>query len=216
MGGLRLHAIGIDEFRGLLDPEVEHGGALDGLRPALEAAVPAPPAPEHGLLGRLRLARRPVPVNHPDDPTPADVTTFLEGETFLPQRLPAAWRLLEVASAHLSWGSISMVLPPGAVDEIDFALARGGAPAVAGLRHLFNSATQVSLPPLPGLSVGWHEHDRALAMEQAWRDGFDEVPETHRDSVANVVDFISGFPHWDGLAGQLGRPRPDLVAFWSD
>ena len=47
---------------------------------------------------------------------------------------------------------------------LDFALARGGVSAAVGLRHLLTSVTSINLLPVSGLTVGWHPHDKALAM----------------------------------------------------
>lgn len=213
MGGLRLHAIGIDEFRGLLDPE---DGDRAEVRAVLEQAfIPVAESPR-GLLGRLRRGHRQPEPADPLGPGPADIETFLSGDTFLPQRLPAAWRLLEAATQRRAWGSTRLALTSADMDQLDFALARGGVSAAVGLRHLFSSATHVSLIPVHGLTVGWHDNGKALAMAQAYRDALDEVPPEHQHAVTALVDWMDGFPHWAEAAASVGRPAPDLVGFWSE
>lgn len=214
MAGLRLHAIGIDEFRDLLDPG---SGDRAELRAILrQAFAPSAEATRGGLLGRLGLGRRPVAVLGPDDPTEADIDAFLAGDTMLPPRLPAAWRMLEALTAARAWGSTELALSSYDVDQLDFALARGGVAAAVGLRHLFTSATHVSLVPVHGLTVGWHANHKALAMAQAYREALDEVPPEHRGEVTGLVNWMDGFPHWAEVAGSVGRPAPDLVGFWSE
>ena len=109
-----------------------------------------------------------------------------------------------------------MGLSTQALDDLDFALARGGVSAAAGLRHLLNSATGLTLLPVQGLTVGWHRYDQALAMAGAYRTAIREIktPE-QQEMIGGLVSWLDGFVHWAHVAASLHRPPPDLVGFWA-
>lgn len=218
MAEMRLYAIGIDEAHDLhgADP-ADHAQ----LRSILATAF-APPqqATAPGLLGKLGplLKRDPyAPVVRPGDPTRADVDAFLAGDSFDPSRIAVGWRLLETLVAAKAWGSIRLSIGPDEVDDIDFALSRGGVAAAVGLRHLFTSTTELNLLPVRGLTVGWHDHGRAVLMGEGYRTALGAFKSAEQQElVAGLVTWLDGFPHWAEVAVSLGRPVPDLLGFWVD
>ena len=218
MGELRLYALGIEEMRGIFGAapaQAEH------LRAAALRAL-SPPAPEArgGLLSKLGPIFRRVPaapVISPTQPEPQDVETLLAGAYVPPERMGATWRVVETLVQQISWGSTRMSLTVQALDDLDFALARGGVSASVGLRHLLMSNTNFSLIPVQGLTVGWHRHDKALAMAAAYRSAMDEIksPE-QQELIAALVTWLDGVVPWAQVAGSLGRPVPDLIGFWAN
>lgn len=218
MADLRLYGIGIDEVLEMYGAESDGAPEAQALRDVLTrefSPEQAPPAP--GGLRRLgRVFRRtPQPTApNPTDPNADDVNTFLTGDSIDPDRVAAAWRIQEALVADRSWGSTRMALGPHDIDDIDFALARGGVSAAVGLRHLLSHGTAISLVPVRGLTVGWREHDLAVTTAAAFREALDEVPAAHQETVAGLVSWLDGFPHWAEVAESLGRPAPDLIGFW--
>src|SRR4029453_16074885 len=176
MGELRLYAIGIDEVRGMFgaSPQVaEH------LREVAHRAF-APPTVEarSGLLSKLGPIFKRVPatpVISPTQPEPHDVEVLLAGAYVPPDRTGATWRLLETLVQGIAWGSTRMGLTAPELNDLDFALARGGAPASVGLRHLLNSTLSLNLIPVSGLRVGWHSHQKAVAMAAAYRSALRDL-----------------------------------------
>ena len=216
-GELRLYAIGIDEVRGIVGAEPQHFGEL---RAAAQQAFAAQPEPARtGLIGKLGpLFRRPPAtlVVSPTQPEPQDVETLLAGAHVPHDRMGATWRVLEALVQSRAWGSTRMALSTQALDDLDFALARGGVSAAVGLRHLLNRPTGVNLLPVQGLTVGWHRHDQALAMAVAYRTAIREVKSAEqREMVDGLVTWLDGFVHWVPVAASLSRPTPDLVGFWA-
>ena len=216
MGELRLYALGIEELRSI----VGAGPLSDELREAARRAF-APPAPPKstGLLGKLGpLFRRPpdAPVVCATDPEPRDVDVLLAGAYIAPDRMGASWRVLEAMAAYRSWGATRLPLDPQSLEDLDFALARGGVAAAVGIGHLLTSNTGVRLIPVQGLTVGWHRHDKALAMADAYRAAMPQLKtDQQRDLVSNLVGWLDGFVPWSRVAVTLGRPAPDLVGFWA-
>lgn len=218
MGELRLYAIGIDEVQAMFGAgpaEQERLRALAHqlLAPAAGTRVPG------GLLTKLGpLFKRPpgAVVVSPTQPVPADVEVLLSGGHVPPDRIGATWRVLETLVQGTAWGSMLMPLTPESLDDLDFALARGGVSSAVGLRHLLSSPTSVPLLRVGGLTVGWHPHDKALAMTAAYRAAMAQV-ETREQSelVAGLVGWLDGFGSWAREAVQTGRPVPDLVGFWA-
>ena len=216
MGELRLYALGIDELRGIV-------GGRDGTAELREAArrafAPAEPPKSTGLIGKLGpLFRRTpdAPVVSPTDPVPRDVDVLLAGAYISPERMGASWRVLEVLTQHRCWGSTRLPLNPQSLDDLDFALARGGVAAAVGLGHLLRSNTDVRLIPVQGLTVGWHRHDKALAMAEAYRAAMPQIKtDEQRELVSELVGWLDGFIPWSRVAVGLGRPVPDLIGFWA-
>lgn len=216
MGELRLYAIGIDEVRGMFGARPEEAARLREV--ADRSLGPAPAAQSGGLLSRLGpIFRRDssAPVLSPTQPRPADVDALLNGSYIPPDRVGATWRLLEILVAGSAWGSSKLELTSRSLDDLDFALARGGVSAAVGLRHLLNASTSVNLVPVQGLIVGYHPYHKALGMASAYRAAMPEVktPE-QQELVSGLVTWLDGFVHWADVAPQLGRPTPDLIGFW--
>jgi hypothetical protein len=217
MGELRLYAVGIGEVRGMFgaSPQVaEH------LREVARRAF-APPAVEarSGLLSKLGPIFKRVPatpVISPTQPEPHDVEVLLAGAYVPPDRTGATWRLLETLVQGIAWGSTRMSLTPQSLDDLDFTLARGGVSASVGLRHLLNSTLSLNLVPVQGLTVGWHPHDKAVAMAAAYRSAIQDIKtDEQREMIKSLTSWLDGFLPWAQVAASLGRPVPDLVGFWA-
>lgn len=218
MGELRLYAIGIDEVRGMFGAS---GSQADQLRQiAQQALAPTGPPRSTGLLTKLGpIFKRPPAalVVSPTQPAPHDVEVLLAGAYVPPERTGATWRVLEILVQGYAWGSTSMSLDQQSMDDLDFALARGGVSAAVGLRHLLSSTTSVNLLAVQGLTVGWHPHEKALAMAGAYRAAMPQVKtREQQEVVAALVTWMDGFVHWAQLAVSQGRPVPDLVGFWAN
>lgn len=216
MGELRLYAIGIDEVRGI----VGAGPLTDELREAARRAFARPEEPRSkGLIGKLGpIFRKPpdAPVRCPTDPEPRDVDVLLAGAHISPERMGASWRVLESLVQHRCWGSTRLPLTGQSLEELDFALARGGVSAAVGIGHLLTSSTDVRLIPVNGLTSGWHRHDKALAMADAYRAAMPQIKtDEQRELVSQLVVWLDGFVPWSQVAADLGRPVPDLVGFWA-
>lgn len=217
MGELRLYAIGIEEMRGIIG-----AGPLTGeLREAAARAfAPADKPKGRGLIGKLgpMFRRAPdAPVLSPTDPEPRDVEVLLAGAYISPDRMGASWRVLEALVQYRCWGSTRLPLTTPSLDDLDFALARGGVAAAVGIGHLLTSSTNVRLIPVQGLTVGWHRHDKALAMAGAYRAASPAIKtDEQRELVSNLVMWLDGFVPWSQVAVGMGRPVPDLVGFWAN
>ncbi|MBA8794671.1 hypothetical protein FHX74_002290 [Friedmanniella endophytica] len=220
MGVLRLYAIAIDEVRSMVGARPEDA---ERLRTQAQAAL-APPTPgpdqRHGLLGKLGPIFRRVPgtpVLDPGEPSMHDYEVLITGGYVPAERVGATWRAQERLVRENCWGTLRLDLTAAQLDDLDFALARGQVSAAYGLRHLLNSSASLSLLPVRGLWVGYHRHDTALAMGDAYRAALAAIPtEEQRELVTTLVDWLDGFPHWAPVAAQLGRPAPDLIGFWSE
>jgi hypothetical protein len=219
MGELRLYAIGIDEVRSMFGAAPAE---KDRLREIATHAL-TPPQDERrrgGLLTKLGpMFKRPpaAVVISPTQPVPQDVEVLLAGAYVPPDRTGATWRVLETLVQGTAWGSTLMSLTAESLDDLDFALARGGVSASVGLRHLLNSTTSVTLVPVHGLTVGWHPHEKALAMAGAYRAAMPQVQtREQQEMVAALVTWLDGFIPWAQVAVRLHRPAPDLVGFWAN
>ena len=224
MGELRLYAVGIEEVRCMFgaSPQVaEH------LRAVAQRAF-APPGLERshdpvgrgGLLSKLGPIFKRVPatpVISPTQPEPHDLEVLLAGAYVPPNRTGATWRLLETLVQSIAWGSTRMRLTAQELDDLDFALARGGASASIGLRHLLNSTLSLNLIPVNGLKVGWYPHQKAAAMAEAYRSARPGIKiEEQREMINSLTIWLDGFVPWAQVAASLGRPVPDLVGFWAN
>jgi len=194
----------------------------DSLRQLAVRAFRAAPEQTRGggLIGKLGPLFRRVPaapVISPTDPEPRDVEVLLAGGYVPHERTGATWRVLEALVQGTAWGSTKVPLTSAALDDLDFALARGGVPASVGLRHLLNAATDLTLLPVQGLTVGWHPHEKVLAMAGAYRSALAELESSdQRDLVTALVTWLEGFLPWSRAASAVGRPPPDLVGFWAN
>ena len=75
----------------------------------------------------------------------------------------------------------------------------------------------MTLLPVQGLTVGWHRHDKALAMAEVYRAAIPEIKtDEQQEIVGGLVAWLDGFVHWAEVAARIGRPVPDLVGFWAD
>lgn len=217
MGELRLYAIGINEVRGILGAPPAEAERLRAI--ARQAFAPEPVAQRGGLLKRIGpIFKRDLdaPVLTATQPVPQDVETLLAGAYVPPERAGASWRALEALVQGSAWGSTRLELNPQALDDLDFALALGGVSAAVGIRHLLNSATQVNLLPVDGLTVGYHPYALVLTMADAYRGALGQVKtEEQQATLAALVAWLDGFVPWAQVAASLGRPVPDLVGFWA-
>ena len=217
MGELRLYAIGLDEVRGVFGAPPERAGQLRAL--AERAFTPAPAEPRTGLLGKLGpIFRRPpaAQVISPTQPEPRDVDVLLAGAHVPPERTGATWRVLETLVCGLAWGSTRLGLTSERLDDLDFALARGGVPASVGLRHLLDTRPELNLVPVHGLAVGWHPYEKALAMAGAYRAAMPQIKTTEQQELVNgLATWLDGFVPWAQAAAPQRRPVPDLIGFWA-
>lgn len=218
MGELRLYAIGIEEMRGMLGAGPLTGELREAAARAFARAEQQPKG--KGLIGKLGpiFRRAPdAPVLSPTDPEPRDVDVLLAGAYIAPDRMGASWRVLEALVQYRCWGSTRLPLTSQSLDDLDFALARGGVAAAVGVGHLLTSSTNVRLIPVQGLTVGWHRYDKALAMAGAYRAAIHEIKtDEQRELVGSLVMWLDGFIPWSEVAARIGRPVPDLVGFWAN
>lgn len=220
MGELRLYAIAIDEVRDMFGAPADLAARLRDQGHAALQPASAAHAPEHqGLLSRLGPIFRRVPgtpVLDPGDPTPDDLERVLAGGYVPAERNVATWRVLEALVKENSWGATGVVLSAEELDTFDFALARGGVNAAAGLRHLLNTSTELALRLPAGLLVGYHTGEQAVWMAQSYREALPEVEDRgQRDLAYGLANWLDGLPHWARVAASLHRQAPDLVGFWS-
>ena len=217
MGELRLYAIGLAEVRGVFGASDEVAASLRGL--AQQAFAPAPDAARTGLLAKLGpIFRRPptTQVISPTQPEPHDVEVLLAGGYVRPERTGATWRVLETLVCGMAWGSTRLSLTSETLDDLDFALARGGVSAAVGLRHLLDTGTGLNLVPVQGLTVGHHRYETALAMAGAYRAALPQIESAEQQQVINALaSWLDGFVPWSQVAAAQGRPVPDLLGFWA-
>ena len=217
MGEIRFYAIGIAEMRGIFgasEATAEH------LREIARRAFSREPEPARaGLLSKLGPIFRRVPaapVVLTTDPEPRDVEVLLAGAYVPPDRTGATWRVLETLVAEIAWGSTRMTLTEQGLDDLDFALARGGVSSFVGLRHLLATTTSMPLVGVHGLDVGWHHYEQALAMAGAYRSAMGQLEDdAQREMVAALATWLDGFVPWASVSASLGRPVPDLIAFYA-
>ena len=187
---------------------------------ARHAFAPPPEDSRHGLLSKLGPIFRRVPatpVISPTQPEPQDVEVLLAGAYVPPDRMGATWRLLETLVQGIAWGSTRMSLTEHSLSDLDFALARGGVSASVGIRHLLENNPSLNLIPVQGLTVGWHRHEKALAMAGAYRSAMPQIKtDEQREMINSLAIWLDGFVPWAQVAASLGRPVPDLIGFWAN
>jgi hypothetical protein len=217
MGELRLYAVGLDEVRGIFGASAEAAPRLRAM--AQQAFTTAPDRARTGLLSKLGpIFRRPpaVQVISPTQPEPQDVEVLLAGGYVRPERTGATWRVLETLVCGLAWGSTRLSLSSETLDDLDFALARGGVSAAVGLRHLLDTGTGLTLVPVQGLTVGYHRYETALAMAGAYRAALPQIQSSEKQQVVNALaSWLDGFVPWSQAAAAQHRPVPDLLGFWA-
>ena len=65
--------------------------------------------------------------------------------------------------------------------------------------------------------MGWHRHEKALAMNEAYRSAMPQIKtEEQREMVIGLTTWLDGFVPWAQVANSLGRPVPDLIGFWAN
>ena len=68
-----------------------------------------------------------------------------------------------------------------------------------------------------GLTVGWHTHEKALAMNEAYRSAIPQIKtDEQREMIGALTIWLDGFVPWAQVASSLGRPVPDLLGFWAN
>lgn len=213
MGRVNLYAVGIDEVRDLLGATPERAARVrplaDQLWPAREPA--AQPAARIGLWARLtgRGAQHGAP--DPTSPTPADIDAVLAGRFVGPDRAPATWRVLEGLVGRLAHASLDLDLDESGIESFDYALAKAGAPADAGLGRLLRSDARLGLTPVPGRAAAYVSHAAALRGAALLADL--TVDEVHAALAERLRDFLGQLPALGERARAEGRPDPDVVAF---
>ncbi|WP_375423471.1 hypothetical protein [uncultured Friedmanniella sp.] len=217
MGELRLYAVGIEEVRGISGAPEDKAAHLRQV--AAKAFAPPPDEARGGLLSKLGpIFRRPptVQVISPTQPEPRDVEVLLAGAYVPPERAGATWRVLETIVADIAWGCTRLALTSQSLDDLDFALARGGVSSSVGLRHLLGSTASLNLLPVTGLTVGWHPYETALAMAGAYRSAMPQIKTSEQQEMTSALaSWLDGFVPWAQVAPSLGRPVPDLIGFWA-
>jgi hypothetical protein len=217
MGELRLYAIGLEEVQGVFGASTEMAPRLRAM--AQQAFTPQPGPERTSLLSKLGpIFRRPpaAPVISPTQPEPQDVEVLLAGAYVRPERTGATWRVLETLVAGMAWGSTRMSLTSESLDDLDFALARGGVSAAVGLRHLLDTSAGLRLVPVRGLTLGYHPYATALAMAGAYRAAMPQLKTAEQQQlIGALAGWLDGFVPWSQLATAAGRPVPDLLGFWA-
>ncbi len=207
MGELRLFAIGIDEARDMFaaSPEV-----ADQLRASSQHLF-APPPRKRGMLDRLGPFSRKSLLPDPNIPMPADAEDLLAGRFVRPDRVPAAWVLVEHWLGEISWGVYTTSVTDASLDAWDFALARAGLSSTYGIGRLFNEELGFPVRPLPGQETGYVSNGHALAAIDALTQAVDDVEGDPALWTKALLDWLSGYPQWAESAAAAGRPHPDLV-----
>lgn len=216
MSDLTLHAIGIDELRDLFSGSPERAAVL---RELATAAFVTPPRPRVGLLDKLGpFTGRPVgaPVVRPGVPTAHDLADVLAGRDVAPDRLPAAWRLVELWLDHEAWGRLRVPVDQAGLDDLDFELGSLGVPPSASVAALFRGSLALPLKNQPGQASGYLRYARALAVRDAWRPVLGDLSPGHARTAQQVVTWLGGLEEWGRLAAASGRPAPDVVSSWVD
>ncbi len=211
MGTLWLHAVALDEVRGMV-------GATDAEAARLRAIAAerfghrSKSSP--GLLSKLGpMLRRPVdaPVLRPDTPGAEDCERLLAGQHVPPQRLAASWRLLQAWVEATAWGTHRSSLDRSTLTTMDFDLARAGVAARYGVSALVERSPEIGVLPAPGFAVGYRGAAHARRTAAAWRTALPELEPPASDWVAEVADWLDRFDEWTAAAATAGRPAPDLI-----
>lgn len=216
MGTVSLSAVAIDELR---DAFSGTDAAVARLRSLALATWPPPPrpGPPGNLLDKLGpFSRRAVgaPVVRPGVPTGRDVDDVAHGRDVAPDRLEAAWALVDLWLADAAWGRLAVEIDDRSLDALDFGLAFAGVPARFALRPAFNGETGIPVKPLPGMATGYVRGGHAAAMASAWAVALPGVDADHRELAARVATWLARFPDWEEQATRCGRPGPDLVVVY--
>jgi hypothetical protein len=162
--------------------------------------VEAPQPPRFGPLRR----HQPVVRLAPDQPAWPDAEALLAGRHIPPDRLAAAWTLLEAWLEDLAphWSFVRMA--PAEAEQADYDLARAGVDPAQGLRALWRRRLDVPLTPLPESALGYVTSAEAIAAAGAWGAHWDQI-EGSKQVLGPVHEFL--LPHSE-------RGGVDLVAGW--
>ncbi|MBP8919798.1 MAG: hypothetical protein KBG85_08850 [Micropruina sp.] len=215
MGELRLYAIAVDEVRDVFS--ASPALADDFRRVVADAFPPQTTEKAPGMLGKLGpLFRRPAGaiVLTPDTPVEEDVADLLAGRYVRPERLPAAWRLMEAYLATKAWGRHLIDLDVSRFNDLEFDLARAGMDPRLGLGKLVNTELALPLQTYRGLSTGATRHAQALQAATAWRNALPELSPANRAIAEPYAAWLAQFHHYGQAAPQQGRPAPDLVVVY--
>ncbi|MDN5995729.1 hypothetical protein [Acidipropionibacterium jensenii] len=215
MGELRLHAISINEVRDIFGADEAQARTLRGWAQE-HFSVPETPR-RRGLWSKLRPVTRidnEAPILPVNWPTPQDVDDLIAGRFVSPDRLVRCWRVLDLWLHNLSWGTHSMSMDLGRVDDFEFDLARAGLPSELSLRRLFGSDPQIPLRPAPGMHTGYSRAAHVTATRDALSAIAERVSEPNRETVAGLVGFLVQFSAWSAAAPGAGRAAPDLFVVW--
>lgn len=209
MPRVSLYAVGIDEVRDLVGATPETAARVRPLAAELWPATGAP-APQ-GWWARLTGRGTAGTSVDPARPTPTDVDAVLEGRFVAPDRAPAAWQVVEGLVERLAHDKLDLDLAPAEVEAFDYALAKAGAPAEAGLGRLLRSDARLGLTPAVGRTATYLPHAQALRAAALLGDL--TVEEPHTGLAEQLRAFLGRFGEHAERGRAEGRPEPDLVAF---
>lgn len=212
MGTLWLHAVALDEVRGLIGAT---GAEAVRLRAIAAERFGRRSRTSPGLLGKLGpMLRRPVdaPVLRPDTPVAEDCDRLLAGQHVPPQRLAASWRLLQAWIEATAWSTHHSTLDRSTLTSIDFDLAKAGVAARHGVSALIEHDPEIGVLPAPGLAVGYRSGAHARQAAAAWRTALPELEPPSSTWVAEAAGWLDRFDEWTSAAAVAGRPAPDLIA----
>ncbi len=216
MGTLRLYALGINEVRNLFQGSPRVAERLAQL--VVQAYPTRPEPPPRGLRDRFRR-RDTRPTTHGTGtrkgPTADDVDRVLRGHFVSPDRLPAAWNLINLWLGDQAWGVTRIRMDESAGDDLDFDLAAAGVPPSASVRSLFERPLQLPVQPLPGGAAGYLRGQRADAMRAAWASAVPRLSTGNAETAQQVVSWLGGLESWRDQAREAGRPAPDIIALYS-
>lgn len=214
MGTLRFFALGIDEARDVFGADDQLAGRL---RTAAGQHWATPERPRKtGLLGSLGplFRRDPRLEVDPRRPTGADIDALLTGRFIAPDRLGAAWQVLELWFAEIGWGDASWDLDPAGFDAVEFALARAGLPSPYALGKLMALDARLPIVPSATTSCGYAKNSHVLRTAQALSVVMSDLADEHGDFAGEVLRFLNRFEQWGTAAAEAGRPAPDLLVVW--
>jgi hypothetical protein len=211
MGTLRLHAMSVGELRDLFSGSPD---AAAHLRTAAIAAFPPERKPV-GLLSKLGPLFRhapDAPIVRPGVPTETDIQTLVAGHFIAPDRVTAAWALVEAYLDDAGWSTMTLTLDDHEVDALEFDLARAGMPSAYGLRKLFTEPLGIPLQNAPGQSAGFVRNERLAAWASGWGEAAEAVSQEHRETAERMATWLAGFAEWTTAAVAAGRLAPDAIA----
>lgn len=210
---MRLFALGIDQARDVFGASDQLAGRLRTV--AGEKFARPVPAQKRRLriFGPLHKRDDQLVID-PADPTPADLDALLQGRYLPPDRLPAAWRALELWFGDLAFGELDVPITKSEFDQLEFDLARVGLPSPFALGQLLQNDAALPIMSLPDMSVGYSKTAHVLNTAEALASAVDHLTPQHAAVARRFLSFLEQFPAWSRLAQQEARPEPDLLAIW--